>query len=999
MTTVAELSVTIGANIAGLERGLQQADRGIRGFAGGAGQTLKNLGGDMTDIGGKLALMVAPLAAVGLTGIRTAANFEDAMAEISVRTGLFGQDLEQIRALALQMGADTTFSAQQAADAFLQLLTSGQSVEQAIATLPAVLDAAAASGEDLGTTADLVTDIMAMFGLNAQDAAMVADSLARAAGASSASMGDLGQGFGNVGSKAAAFGLDVRRTAAILAIFAENGIKGAEAGTQLKSMLTNMSRDTNEVQGAWDALETSLYTAEGTMRPLPEVIEDIRLGLAGMSEQDANRVITDLAGSYGELGLRALLGSQSIGDMEDAMAGAASVSDVAQGKMDTLNGKVDGLKGSFDTFNTEVLTPFIDATLKPLIDNVTDIVNGMTDWARENPAVAGTLVGLVAVAGVTAVGLAGLGVVVSTVGAGLLAMSGPVGLIVLGMGALVGATLLFNTKLTDTLTVADAVGIGVAITLDDMGRRFRIMLLDIEWWTQSAIGTIKSMAGDSAGAMAARVRLGEIEIEKGSFNIGDALYDALIGGTDEFRNGLPFRLPDDLVMQIQNDPAGLADNLSLPTKALLIEAWNAAVAAGDMEFVADTLPLMVAINEGGLIPLWGGELDIESVKALILDELQKAFDTGDTQAMIKWQTLGVSAGIDPAQMVSMWEGTQFVVDLQTGLQNALDSMVLNGFIDLSKVNITTGDTVIDPLTGMVTPQVIPLDQLLAVDSAALADMVEGKGPELWGVVTNALRSVLLVGDAAQQEQVINLAEMIGIDTDSFIADFRAKASELNLGQDITQTLIDAITTGDNNTVEFIVPLLPLLDYDETQLRATIADTVANGTPEQIQVASTLSFGLDAADAARLRADATGVVVSATDGLQADITSVINPTPLVADGFGAQVGAQLAAQIDGMTITANVNVVGNVTTGAVNGETPTDGSFATGLDYVPYDGFTGTLHEGEMILPAMEASAYRDGRGRAGRPMVINISGWGQSAGEFAEGVRRALERKGMGVLG
>lgn len=305
---------------------LSSTQTGLQGF----GERMSSAGQSMTNVGASITALTAPLVAVGVNGIRTAASFDSAMVEISARTGLTGDALEEIRSLSLQMGADTVFSAQDAAEAFLQLLTSGQTAEQAMATLPVVLDTAAASGEALGQTADTLTDIMASFGIqtnrlpadvdalakmlgvtsdelqdwtaldldpidewtqvianaprgvrqlsramgmtrtefyaflqNTEDATTVSNSLARAAGASSADVASLGAGFGNVGATARNFGLSVNETAAVLAMFNEVGIKGAEAGTALRSMLLAMTDGADDTEGAWNRLGMSMYDAQG----------------------------------------------------------------------------------------------------------------------------------------------------------------------------------------------------------------------------------------------------------------------------------------------------------------------------------------------------------------------------------------------------------------------------------------------------------------------------------------------------------------------------------------------------------------------------------------------------------------------------------------------------------------------------------------------------------------------------------------------------------------
>ncbi len=406
-------------------------------------QNLQNIGGRLQGLGLAISAAVAPLVGFGAQGVRTAMTFDSAMAQISARTGTVGEDLERVRQLALQMGADTVFSAQDAADAMLELLASGQTVEQMMSTLPSVLTAAAASGEDLGTTADNITNILASFRLGVEDAGSVVDALSRAAGASSADMASLGQGFANVGGVAAQFGLSVEQTAAILAIFAENGIKGSEAGTQLRSMLLNMSRDTDTVRDAWAAFGSSMYDAQGNLRPIGRILEDIERASRNMTSEQRQRAMTDLAGAYGIMGLTALTSSIDMETMLNAMDASADAASVARARMNTFEGAIDSLGGSLETLQITVFTPFMNNTLRPLVQQITEVINSFSAWAAANPETAQTIINVVlAIAGLGA-GLLALGTIISVagtaisgIGALLALLSGPIGLVVAGIAAL-----------------------------------------------------------------------------------------------------------------------------------------------------------------------------------------------------------------------------------------------------------------------------------------------------------------------------------------------------------------------------------------------------------------------------------------------------------------------------------------------------------------------------------------------------------------------------------
>lgn len=426
MSEIASLSVTVGADISGFTKGMKDVESGMQNLSSKVTGGLDSISSKLIGTAGKLSLLTAPLAALGLVGVNTAMQFDSAMAEIAARTGATETELEAVRQKALQMGADTAFSAQDAATAFLELLASGQTLEEAMATIEPVMTAAAASGESLGVTADGITNVMAMFGLEAENASTVVDALARAAGASSADMASLIQGFNNGGAKAAGMGIDVQDTANILAIFAENGTKGAEAGTLLKSMLTGLNADKAKTTMA--ELGVSLYDAEGGTREFSTVLAELKTALDPLPAEQQNAIINDLAGSYGEAGLRALLGSISMGAMATKMEESTGAAEVAEAKMGTFAGQVDALAGSIETLNITVMTPFMNDVLKPIVGYLTEVVNAITKWAEENPELVKSLVLMGSALVVVTAGLFALGGVASFVSGGLTLITGAVSL-------------------------------------------------------------------------------------------------------------------------------------------------------------------------------------------------------------------------------------------------------------------------------------------------------------------------------------------------------------------------------------------------------------------------------------------------------------------------------------------------------------------------------------------------------------------------------------------
>jgi TP901 family phage tail tape measure protein len=401
----------------------------------GVGQSITNTGKQISDVGKSLTAWTAPIAIIGGFGLKTFANFEDVLAEIAARTGATGDEMDIVKQKALDMGAATVFSGTEAADAMLQLLASGFDLEETFAALPAVLDAAAAGALDLGYTADVVTDALAMWNLGAEESTRISDALARGAGASSAEINDLAQGLSNVGPIAAEFGLSIEDTVAVLAAFSERGIKGAEAGTQLRSMMTNMTRDTEKVTGMWDQLGISLFDAKGEMRPLQDVMANLRGQMVSMTDEERINTIKTLGGAYGQMGLSVLTSSGAMEGMLGLMDEQADAATVAQARMGTLSGVTESLMGSVESLMINALEPLIENTLKPLILTAIEVTNKINEWAQANPVLVEQITQVAAAAVALGPILFGVGKGIQLIGIMITVLTSPIALVAAAIAA------------------------------------------------------------------------------------------------------------------------------------------------------------------------------------------------------------------------------------------------------------------------------------------------------------------------------------------------------------------------------------------------------------------------------------------------------------------------------------------------------------------------------------------------------------------------------------
>lgn len=279
-----------------------------------AGKKISDVGGDLTK---KATLPIAGLATVA---VKTAADFDSAMSQVAAVSGATGDDLDALSQKAREMGSKTKFSASEAAEAMNYMAMAGWDTQDMLNSIEGVMNLAAASGEDLATTSDIVTDAMTAFGLSADGTSTVlkdgletevsnatrfVDALAEASRSSNTDVSMLGESFKYVAPVAGSLGYSVEDVSVALGLMANQGIKSSQAGTSLRLILTNMANPTDTMSIAMNALGLSLENTDGSMKTLMEVMEDLRQGFGGgrMAAEEFKSQISeiDMAFQNGEL--------------------------------------------------------------------------------------------------------------------------------------------------------------------------------------------------------------------------------------------------------------------------------------------------------------------------------------------------------------------------------------------------------------------------------------------------------------------------------------------------------------------------------------------------------------------------------------------------------------------------------------------------------------------------------------------------------------------------
>ena len=232
-----------------------------------AGMTLESVGGKMSAVGSTLTRNVtAPIVGIGAAAVKTTADFDSQMSKVSAISGATGKDFDALREKAREMGAKTKFSATEAGQGFEYMAMAGWKTGDMLDGIEGIMNLAAASGEDLGTTSDIVTDALTAFGLSAKDSGHFADILAAASTNANTNVSMLGESFKYAAPVAGALGISAEDTSVALGIMANSGIKASQAGTALRTGLSNMAKPTKQMQAYMDKYGISLQkNADGSV--------------------------------------------------------------------------------------------------------------------------------------------------------------------------------------------------------------------------------------------------------------------------------------------------------------------------------------------------------------------------------------------------------------------------------------------------------------------------------------------------------------------------------------------------------------------------------------------------------------------------------------------------------------------------------------------------------------------------------------------------------------
>jgi len=457
------------AELAGLENKLQKTTAQLEKQANKwhqlgekakeAGDKFKSIGDRVTTVGQNLTTYVsAPLTGLGAVAIKSAADFEQGLSNIKAVSGATGEQMKQLHQLALKMGADTKFSAGEAAKGIEELIKAGVSVEDILkGGLKGALDLAAAGELELGEAAEIASTALNAFRRDNLSVADAANILAGAANASATDVRELKMGLSQVAAVASSVGLSFQDTATALAVFAQNGLKGSDAGTSLKTMLMNLQPQT---KAQWELFKqlnlvteegkSIFFDAAGRLKSIDEIAGILKSSMAGLTEAQRLQAMQTIFGSDAIRAANILFkeGADGVQKMKQAM-GQVTAEQVAAEKMNNFNGSLEQLKGSLETAAI-VFGTLIIPRLKEFVDNITEWINKLMElspWQQKLivgiglfAAALGPVIliigGLIGAVGNIVSAIGALLPLLGSAGGALSALAGPVGIAIAVIAAL-----------------------------------------------------------------------------------------------------------------------------------------------------------------------------------------------------------------------------------------------------------------------------------------------------------------------------------------------------------------------------------------------------------------------------------------------------------------------------------------------------------------------------------------------------------------------------------
>lgn len=963
-----------------------------------AEQKLNGLSSAFKTTGGLLSKNVTlPIVGVGAAAVKTATDFEAGMSEVKAISGATGSEFDALRDKAIEMGAKTKFSASDSADAFKYMAMAGWDASQMMDGIAGIMDLAAASGEDLATTSDIVTDALTAFGLQASDSAHFADVLAQASSKSNTNVGLMGETFKYVAPVAGALGYSIEDTAVAIGLMANSGIKGSQAGTALRSTITRLAKPVGEAKDAVEELGISITNADGTMKPLSQTMVELREKFAGLTEEQKAQYAAMLAGQDGMSGLLSIVNAsdedfQKLTDEINNANGAAE--DMASVMMDNTAGAVEQLKGALESAGIligEKLTPYI-RDLAEWITGLVEKFNNLSDEQQDN--------------------IVKWGLILAAIGPTLLILSKVISIVSVAMKAfgllrttIVGLTTAFRLLRVGNLAVMTAMG-GIP---------------------KAVAGIVTAISGITAPIMAVvavvAVLVGAfVTLWKTNKEFRDnmtVIWNKILVSISGFFDGIVERINalgfdfENITEVIKTAWMALCDILA----PLFERAFNtiAIVLDGVFNQILSVMDIFIGLFTGnweqlgegvkgvvtGIVETFSklgsnilgaiGDIGAEILEKLGFEKAAEGFqDFFDTLSELFGQIPELlSSAIDT--IVSFFTET---------IPNAFNSAIeaVQGFVDdvIEFFTVTVPDAfstfVNETIPNEINSIVQWFEQLPYMIGYAIGELIGYFylfATNLWTWITTELPLIIegIIQWFAQLPSRI-WEWLTGVVT-----------NVINWGVEMYNNAVSAASNFVNGAIEWISQL-------PSRIWAWLTMTVSN----------VISWGANMVSQAR--STATNFVnsfISFITSLPSKVWGIIQQIPSKVSAIGSQlynagrnifqslwngiksIGDSILGWVSdfagkiGSFVSGIIDGFKNIVSGANDAKSAAksvDGKHANGLDYVPYNGYVAELHEGERVLTKQQNREYNEGGiGKGGD--IFNFYNTKPTPYEYARQMKKA----------
>lgn len=371
-----------------------------------AGSTAKTVASGMEGTGRKSALIASGMTAAGLAvaafgvaAVKMAADFDQQMSTVQANTGATSAQMDQLRAAAIEAGASTVYSASDSADAINDLGKAGMSVTDILnGGLTGALNLAASDGMAVGDAAEYMANALSMFHLKGSQASQVADTLAAGAGKAVGNVSDFGEALNNCGAQANSFGMNVQETTGVLSLFAQNGTIGAEAGTQLNSMLMKLAAPSAEASNTMKELGISAYDAQHHFVGMANFAGQLQKAEKGLTDEQRNQANATIFGSYAIKAANYLYeaGESGVNKWTKAVSESGYAAEQAAAKNNNLKGDLENLSGSMESLMISV-GEGAQGPLRKMVqglDTLVDTFAGLPSGAQQTLVVMASLAGV-----------------------------------------------------------------------------------------------------------------------------------------------------------------------------------------------------------------------------------------------------------------------------------------------------------------------------------------------------------------------------------------------------------------------------------------------------------------------------------------------------------------------------------------------------------------------------------------------------------------------------